>query len=199
MRNQFRATARNDQGSARLELVRWAFLVAAALGGLALSMGWVASTVDVASPIVPEVTVAPADGEAGELVEFRLPNLEGGLLGPPDYPGQVVVVEFWASWCGPCRLQAKNLEILREEYGDSVRFLAVNSGENEQTVQSYVEKTPFSYPVLLDTRDSLGVEYQILGLPTLFIINPQGQLVFRETGVVDIGVLRREIAAAGVA
>jgi thiol-disulfide isomerase/thioredoxin len=172
--------------------------VAAALGGLALGMGWVASTVDVASPIEPEAAVA-ADGEGGEVVEFRLPGLDGSLLGPPDYSGQVVLVEFWATWCIPCRLQAQNLETLHEEFGDSVRFLAVNSGENEKKVRAYVEKTPFSYPVLLDPRDSLSAEYQILGLPTLMILDPQGRLVFRETGVVDPGVLRREIEAAGAA
>ena len=184
----------------RQDLFRWLFLAAAAFGGLAMSMGWVANTVDVASPVGASLGAtdgaAPADGP---VADFRLQSLDGQLVGPPDFLGQVVLVEFWATWCGPCRLQANILEELHAEFDGQVQFLAVDSGESESTVRTYVEKTPFPYPVLLDPQDSLSAQFRIYGLPTVMVIDKQGRIVFQETGVTPADALRAQFRAAGAA
>lgn len=187
--------------SQRMELLRWFVLVTAACLALALGMGWVANTVDLESPVQSlageEVPAAGALGKPAP--DFRLPSLDGGLLGPPDFPNQVVLVEFWATWCGPCRLQAKFLEELHREFEGKAQFLAVDSGESESTVRKYVEKTPFPYPVLLDQQDSLTARFQIMGLPTVMIINREGEITFMETGVTQVETLRHALRAAGAA
>ncbi len=130
--------------------------------------------------------------------DFRLASLDGDEISPADYPGEVVVVELWATWCGPCRLQAEFLEQLhREVEGKGIRFLAVSTGEEEATVREYVERRPFPYPVLLDPEDTLGQRYEIYGLPTVMIIDRQGAVSFLETGVSDVERLRRALTAAG--
>ena len=186
-----------------LAILRWLLIVAALFGVLAVAMSWIARSVTIASPVPepPGVVDADADAATGSpypAPDFRLASLEGGRMGPPDFAGQVVLVEFWATWCGPCRLQAKFLEELHEELdGNGVQFLAVAVGEDEATVSEFVADKPFPYPVLLDPEDSLGPRYRIYGLPTVMIVDRQGAVSFLETGVSDAAKLRRELAAVG--
>ena len=102
-----------------------------------------------------------ANGEAQESTVPRPPNvrlaaLGGGTVGFGDFEGEIVVVDFWASWCGPCRLQAKILAPLHEQLDGRVQFLAINLGEDLATVERYVAKNAFPYPVLMDPAGDPG-------------------------------------------
>lgn len=193
-------SAPNANNSASGAVVRWLALVSLAFVAVAFGMGWIAKSVDIGSPFSTSLE-AGTDGALGAQYpppDFRLASLDGPMIGPADYPGEVVLAEFWATWCGPCRLQARVLEQLHEEMeGRGVRFLAIDVGEDEETVRNFVTETPFPYPVLLDPQDSLSARYQVLGLPTVMIINRQGQITFMETGVTPIEKLRSELEAAG--
>ncbi len=188
-----------------LAILRWLALVALAFGVVAAGFHWIAMSATIASPIdvpVPEpealAGITPADGSY-PAPDFRLASLDGGMVGPPDFAGDVVLVEFWATWCGPCRLQAKFLEELHRELdGKGVHFLALDSGEDEATVREFVARNPFPYPVLLDPDSSLSSRYQIYGLPTVMVVNRQGDISFMETGVSDVATLRRALTAAGL-
>ena len=199
-------SAANPPAVSRANLVaiaRWLLLVAVSFGILAAGMGWIARSATIASPITQPATVTEPTGDvalAGSYPapDFRLASLDGGELGPADFLGDVVLVEFWATWCGPCRQQAKFLEQLHRELdGKGVHFLAVDIGEQEAVVRRYVEKHPFPYPVLLDPHDTASPRYRIYGLPTVMIVNREGVITFLETGVSDTATLRRAIEAAG--
>lgn len=131
-------------------------------------------------------------------VAFRANTLDGKKLGPMDFPGQVVVVDFWATWCGPCHIQARILEPLhRELHGRGVQFLAANIGEDLGTVRAFVKERPFSYPVLVDPEDRLMEDLGIVALPTLLVVDKKGNVTYFEPGLIDADRLRKVIKQAG--
>ncbi len=134
-----------------------------------------------------------------EAAKFRLKTLDGARsLGPPDFRGKVVIVDFWATWCGPCQIQARILDSLARSYqGKNVQFLAANVGETAQTVQSFVKDKPFPYPVLVDP-DGVSDDLGVIALPTLLIIDPKGKVAYFEAGIADADVIKRILRQSGV-
>jgi thiol-disulfide isomerase/thioredoxin len=138
-------------------------------------------------------------GAMGSQPEFKLKTLDGRKLGPADFKGQVVVVDFWATWCGPCHIQARILEPIHEDYkGKGVQFLAANVGEDEATVRGFVKDKPFPYPVLLDAESTVSGKLGVVALPTLMVIDKKGKVSFLQAGVVDGPSLRRVLKEAGI-
>ena len=140
-----------------------------------------------------------AGPKAGKKIDFQLKTVDGRALGPKDFPGQVVVVDFWATWCGPCHLQARILEpIYRDFKGRGVQFLAANVGEEPETVKSFLKNKPFPYPVLLDPTDQVASNLGVMALPTLMVVDTKGRVAYFRSSVADGDTLRQEIKKAGV-
>ncbi len=89
------------------------------------------------------------------------------------------------------------LQLHAELQGTDVRFLAISVGEDEATVREYVGRKPFPYPVLVDPEDSMSERYQLYGLPTVMIVDRQGDISFLEAGISDVKELRQALQAAG--
>ena len=131
--------------------------------------------------------------------QFTLLSLSGEQVSAADFAGEVLVVDFWATWCGPCRYQAEILDALREEFSDrGVRFLAISLGEDEATVRTFVDNNPYPYPVLIDPEDMLSVELGVYVLPTVMILDREGRVSFFQAGVSQAEPLRRALYEAGV-
>jgi thiol-disulfide isomerase/thioredoxin len=114
-----------------------------------------------------------------------LQNMDEEMVDIKDLKGKTLVVNFWATWCPPCRREMGSLERLYQVTKDkNVELLAVNIGEDIDTVFSFlgtVEPSP-SFKMLFDP-DGLSMEsWEVLGLPTTFIINPKGEIVYRAVG-----------------
>jgi thiol-disulfide isomerase/thioredoxin len=130
---------------------------------------------------------------------FRLPTLDGRKLGPADFRGKVIVADFWATWCGPCFLQAAILHKLHEQYpAADVQFLAIDVGEDEKTVRAFVAKRPIPYPVLLDSEEKVSGDLGVMGFPTLLIIDREGEISYLDAGIVPERRLRELLVRAGV-
>ncbi len=150
--------------------------------------------------VVPGLSTRPAP-DVSELdpilTSFQLDTLDGSRLGPPDLRGDVVVVDIWATWCKPCDVQAKILEGLHAEYADQgVTFLALNTGEDLETVQKHVDEKPFGYPVLLDPEEEVMRGAELYALPTLLVLNPLGEVSYISVGLTGASVVRGAIEEA---
>ncbi|QQR72040.1 MAG: TlpA family protein disulfide reductase [Holophagales bacterium] len=143
------------------------------------------------------LTGVETGGGAPAAPAFRLASLDGRQLGPADFAGQVVLVDFWATWCGPCRMQAEVLAGLhRTQHGRPVQFLAVSVGEEEATVRQFAQENPFEYPVLLDPGSRVADSFEVMALPTIVVLDRHGRVVLKESGLTDAATIEKALAAA---
>lgn len=185
---------------------RAAFTILALLStfaaGVACSAKGATSPHSVKSANTPSVATAPAAGpqrvgRLHQLPDFTLTGLDGKSITAADLHGKVVLLDFWETWCVPCRYQARILESLWPDYkGGDVRFLAVDVSEDLETVRSFVSKNPFGYPVVRDANQRLSNQLGIVGLPTLLIADRDGRIILQKTGLSDTDSIKRAIAKA---
>jgi thiol-disulfide isomerase/thioredoxin len=117
--------------------------------------------------------------------DFTLTDMDGESHRLADYRGNWVLINFWATWCPPCRKEMPSLEQLYQAYRDrSFRVLAVNQWEDVDHVFSYMgELNVFpTFPILFDPESRVSAEYGVRGLPTSFLVDPQGRIAYRAVG-----------------
>jgi peroxiredoxin len=127
---------------------------------------------------------------------FEMQALEGGgTIALQDYPGKVVVLNFWASWCGPCRVEAPDLQATWEAHRtDGVQFLGVDYQDDLYAGQGFVREFGITYPSVFDPAGRLASEYKLVGLPATFVITPDRRIAYQFVGIVDGAILRDAIA-----
>jgi peroxiredoxin len=117
--------------------------------------------------------------------DFSLETLGGSHVSLADFRGKKVVISFWASWCGPCRLEMPELRAFYNRYhGNSGKFefLAISIDDNKADAAGFVGEEKLPFPVLLDPTSTIARAYGVGGIPTLFVVNETGKVVFGQVG-----------------
>lgn len=138
---------------------------------------------------------ATAQAERREAPGFRLPDVEGkGWVSLDDFSGKVVLVNFWASWCLPCREEAPALQEAWEDYRRrGVSFVGIDERDDLAAARAFIDEFGITYPSGSDPAGSMADDYEILGLPSSFLIDRGGLIRYRFTGYLDAQTLRRTL------
>ncbi len=129
---------------------------------------------------LPAVETAESPPEAPP---FALPGLEGDKHRLSDYAGKVLVVNFWASWCAPCREELPSMNrAARKLLELPVTWLAINVGEDREAVAAFTADYPIDFSVLLDPSGRVSQSWQVTGMPTTFIVNRDGFVAHKIVG-----------------
>lgn len=115
--------------------------------------------------------------------DFTLKDVDGKLHKLSDYRGKVVMLNFWATWCPPCRFELPSMQRAYEKLkNEGVEFLAINLGEDADTIFTFTADYPVTFPLLMDIDSSVSNKYPVVGLPTSYFVGPNGHLIYRAIG-----------------
>jgi len=138
-----------------------------------------------------ELTPAPAVGRVAP--DFTLKTVEGETVQLSALRGKPVVLNFWATWCGPCQREMPSLQTASQRFAGQVNFVGVDQGETPQVVMDYLKELGVDFTTSLDTDMKVGDTYQVKGMPTTFFVDSDG--VIRQMWV---GEMNAVILAEGV-
>ena len=136
----------------------------------------------------PEPALAP---------DFTVYDKNGNEVKLSDYTGKPIVLNFWASWCGPCQMEMPDFHEKYLELGEDVHFLMVNmtdgSRETVDSASAFVDKNAYAFPVFYDTAVDAAMTYGVYSLPTTYFINAKGHAIAQATGSINAETLQRGI------
>lgn len=155
--------------------------------------------------IKSDTTQGEFSGEAADYLPTKVPTITAGpaptltfktLAGEEvtleKWRGKGIILNFWATWCYPCRLEMPDLAAIHQEHDDIV-VVGVNYLEDAETAAAFVEEYNLPFPIILDQRGWLISEMNVKGLPTTYLINPAGQLIGSHIGPLDQEALQEMV------
>lgn len=151
------------------------------------------------SPAAPDTGQARPMLEVGDLAPaFELEQLSGGSFSLADHVGEVVLVNFWATWCEPCRDELPDLQQLSETYGDEgLQVVGVSlDEEGRAVVEEFHQTFPVEYPLLLNGQGTAAEFGAVQAVPTSFLIDPQRRIVARHIGAITRDEFEPEVRRA---
>jgi len=118
------------------------------------------------------VAIGPSVGNLAPV--FELADLSGKKVSLESLRGKPVFLNFWATWCYPCRSEMPDLQDMYLKYGGQMHFLTINSQESANTVRKFVQENKYTFPVVLDSNGAVGGKYRVTGIPTTVILDAEG-------------------------
>lgn len=115
--------------------------------------------------------------------DFILQDMDGVKHRLSDYKGKPVIINFWATWCPPCRAEMPSMQRAWDKIKDqNIAMLAINVGEDEDTIFTFLGDYPADFSILLDASGEVSEQWPLKGLPTTFIVSPDGKIVYQAIG-----------------
>lgn len=129
--------------------------------------------------------------------DFTVYDIDGNSVSLSDLTGKPIVLNFWASWCGPCKSEMPDFETAYNEYGDDIHFMIVNmtdgSQETVDTASSYVKECGYTFPVYYDTDYDAAITYGVYSLPATYFIDAEGYIIAQGSGALKIDTIYQGI------
>ena len=135
--------------------------------------------------------------EALKAPDFTVYDQAGNAVKLSDYFGKPIVLNFWASWCGPCRGEMPVFENAYQQLGSDITFLMVNATggrENLNSAKAFLQNSGYTFPVFFDTEMDAAMTYQVYSLPTTYFSDAEGYLVNHAIGALSESRLQRNLA-----
>lgn len=146
---------------------------------------------------VAQETAESAENGQEELAmapTFNVTDGAGNTVNLADFYGKPIVVNFWASWCGPCKSEMPDFEEAYQTYGEDVHFLMVNmtdgARETVAVAQAYIDEQGYTFPVYFDTLQDAAITYGVTSIPSTFFIDAEGHAVAYAQGAISSDVLQ---------
>lgn len=130
--------------------------------------------------------------------DFELVDLSGNIVRLQDLHGQAVVVNYWATWCGPCVREMPMFQKYHELYSGKMVMIGVDQEESAEVVKTFLQDFDLNYPILLDEKSDVSKAYQVMVLPTTFFIDQEGILRYRHVGYLEEDQFRAYLGKLGV-
>jgi len=151
------------------------------------------------TPGGPTATPAPAPVVGAPAPDFALTALDGSTVTLSDLQGKVIILNFWATWCGPCRLEMPLLQAAHSTHKDQgLVILAINLSEPIADVMDYTDELGLKFTILIDTDESIFDFYRVRGYPTSYVVNRDGFVVQELAGPWSEGLFTDYLGQLGL-
>ncbi len=130
--------------------------------------------------------------------DFQLASPDGEAFQLAALQGKPVVINFWATWCAPCKEEMPLLSQYAEQYADRMVVLGVNSGETPQAVAPFLQENPVAFPILLDQTMQVSDLYYVRSFPMTFFVDAEGVLRAQHLGMLSESLLARYLETIGI-
>jgi cytochrome c biogenesis protein CcmG/thiol:disulfide interchange protein DsbE len=128
---------------------------------------------------------------------FTVTLFDGKQLSLADLRGKVVFLNFWASWCPPCRAEARDLEAAWKRYKDqNVVFLGIDIQDTEKAALAFLKEFEITYPNGRDASGKVSIDYGVWGIPETFFIDPEGRITYKHVGDLGSTIINSKLAEA---
>lgn len=167
--------------------LRYALIFATIVGVISiLAYGFTKDPRNIPSPVVGR-----------QAPDFELRLLDGTVVRLSNYRGRVVFLNFWASWCPPCRAEARLLEEAWRRVKDrEIVFLGVNIQDTDEGARRFIEEFGISYPNGRDPQSRIAIDYGVYGIPETFFIDREGRITYKHIGALGWEILAVKLAEA---
>ena len=149
------------------------------------------------TPQTTQETAEAAEEEPTPAPDFTVYDIDGNVHKLSDFQGKPVILNFWASWCGPCKSEMPDIETAYLEYGEDIHFLIVNltdgARETVETASAYITGQGYTFPVYYDTDMDAAVTYAVSAIPITYFIDADGNFVAYYQSAMSADILQQGI------
>jgi len=182
-----------------LKLLIWVLAFAVVIVGASVLYNNLSSRMEIGLATTPVETEGTGETEqqASAAPDFTVYDLDGNVHKLSDFKGKPVILNFWDSWCGPCKMEMPDLEKAYQEYGDQIQFMLVDltdgSQETVEKASAFIKEQGYTFPVFYDTAMEGAYTYGVSGIPVTYFISAEGVFVAYYQGAMTEEILQQGI------